>query len=479
VFLAALFLTLFLQIQTPSTNSSVGSWDNQDPSTDGITQIVISQEKSGQLRVHVWGKCEPMDCDWGVAEVNSSNGLATSVFDQGFATTAMEFVLLPDGRLLVVSKSDYKDQSGFRDQDHVEFFVRGDQVGQDAESVAARALLKKVAETYQSLSAAQFESEQFMESTDRQSSTRRTSFSKAVISKPGKLRVETTGTGEPRVTISNGKTIWTFFPESNEYTAISAGKQGLGQWPAGYALLDQIREPARITGVGRVGDADCTKITMGRDNNHTRTIWIDLKTNFIRKDEAIDISMKDGGSTRSSQVFTLARMVDNLDPTIFSFDPLKTHASERSELQKNAPLTSIGTLAQEFTLRDLDGTEVRLSELRGKVIVLDFWATWCAPCRASMPTTELLHRQLKDKGVVVLGIDDEDPKDQRAFLRKFGYSFTSLVDPAKKVAGLYKVGPIPTTIVIDEEGKIRTYDVGEASYESIWETLDALRAFRY
>jgi len=418
-----------------------------------------------------------MDCDWGVTAVNSSNGLAASVFDHGFVTTAMEFVLLPDDRLLVVYKSDYKNQTRFHDQDHAEFFLRADQVGQDADSVAARALLKKVAETYQGLSGAEFESEQFREITDRQSSVRRTSFSKAIISKSGKLRVETTGTGEPKVTISNGETIWTFFPESNEFTAIPVGKQGFGQWPGGYAALDQIREFARITGVGRIGDTDCTTLTIGRDNNHTRTLWIDLKTNFIRKDEALDVSLKDGRSSRNLLTFSVARPIDNLDAAIFSFDPSQTHAVERSELQQNAPETSVGRLAPEFTLRDSEGKEVRLSDLRGKVIVLDFWATWCVPCRAAMPATELLHRQLKDRGVVVLGIDDEDSKDQSAFLRKFGYSFTSLVDPTKKVAGFYKVGPIPTTIVIDKEGKIRTYDV-DASYESICEALDALGVFK-
>ena len=79
----------------------------------------------------------------------------------GFVTTSMEFVQLHDGRLLVVSKSDYKDQSGHRDQDHVEFFIRKDQTGLDAESVAAKAVLKKVAETYRTISAARFESETF------------------------------------------------------------------------------------------------------------------------------------------------------------------------------------------------------------------------------------------------------------------------------------------------------------------------------
>jgi peroxiredoxin len=77
----------------------------------------------------------------------------------------------------------------------------------------------------------------------------------------------------------------------------------------------------------------------------------------------------------------------------------------------------------------------------------------------------------------VLGIDDEDSEEQSAFLGKFGYSFPSLVDPVKKVGNLYKVGPIPTTILIDNEGKIRAYDIGGASYESLWTALHDLGVF--
>jgi peroxiredoxin/outer membrane lipoprotein-sorting protein len=395
----------------------------------------------------------------------------------GFITTAMEFVPLSDGRLLVVYKFDYKDQSGRRDQDHVEFFIRKDQTGLDAESVAAKALLKKVAETYRTISAARFESETITERSGQQSVVRRTILRKVAISQSGKMRIETTGPGEPTVTISDGKTIWQSFPESHEYTSTPAGKQSLGHGAiADYSLLDEIREPARIIGSGRTADTDCTILAIGRDGNHTRTLWIDPKTNFIRKDEGRDISTS--GEVSSSQswttTFSVAQAIDIPYGAIFSFDPANTRAKERRELQRAAPVISIGTLAPEFTLRNINGEAVRLRDLRGKIVVLDFWATWCSPCRLSMPMLELLSRQFKDKGIVVLSIDDEDPKEQSAFLTKFGYTFPSLVDPAGKVKTLYNVEGIPTTILVDREGKIKTYDVGTATYESLSESLQAL-----
>jgi len=83
-----------------------------------------------------------------------------------------------------------------------------------------------------------------------------------------------------------------------------------------------------------------------------------------------------------------------------------------------------------------------------------------------MPALELLHRELGDKGLVVLGIDDDDSNEQSAFLREFGYCFSSLVDPTKTIRSLLNVGPILTTILIDREGNTKAYDVGGASYET-------------
>jgi outer membrane lipoprotein-sorting protein len=268
----------------------LGRWDNQDPSTGGITQVVIQVGESGHLQVHVWGKCEPKDCDWGLAEIKSWNGLSTGAFDAGFATTTMEFVPIPGDRLLVAYKSDFKERSGRHDQDHAEFFIRERQAARDAQSLAAKALLKKVADTYRSLSAAQFESEQFVEHTGHQSAMRSKRISKISVSHPGKFRLETIGSGEPRVTISNGKSFWTFFPESNEYSFRPAGDQDLPSPLSAYALLDQIREQARIIGHERVAGADCTMATLERGPDHVRTLWVDPKTNFIRKDETKDVS---------------------------------------------------------------------------------------------------------------------------------------------------------------------------------------------
>jgi peroxiredoxin len=143
-------------------------------------------------------------------------------------------------------------------------------------------------------------------------------------------------------------------------------------------------------------------------------------------------------------------------------------------LQREALVKSVGTPAPDFTLSNLEGKEVKLSQFKGKVVLLNFWSSWCIPCRSEMPTIELLHREYKDKGLIVLGIDDEESQKQAAFLQKFGFSFTSLVESKRQASNLYSIGGIPTTVLIDQQGKIKAYDQGTASYESLRTTLQEM-----
>ena len=120
-----------------------------------------------------------------------------------------------------------------------------------------------------------------------------------------------------------------------------------------------------------------------------------------------------------------------------------------------------GSRAPDFTLTDLDGNTVRLSDLLGKVVFLNFWATWCSPCRAEMPDIEALHRKYRDRGVVVLGVDlRESESTVRTYLERGGYTWTFLIDTTGRVASAYRVSAIPTSFFIDREGVIRAVVIG-------------------
>jgi peroxiredoxin len=118
--------------------------------------------------------------------------------------------------------------------------------------------------------------------------------------------------------------------------------------------------------------------------------------------------------------------------------------------------------APDFTLQDLSGKNVHLADLRGKVVMVEFWATWCPPCRASIPEIERLHRNYQGKGLVTLGISvDEGGWDEvSAFARDAGISYTILKGD-EEVMSEYMVRAIPATFLVDKNGMIVKQYTGE------------------
>lgn len=120
-----------------------------------------------------------------------------------------------------------------------------------------------------------------------------------------------------------------------------------------------------------------------------------------------------------------------------------------------------GAEAPGFQLDTPDGASLDLTDYRGEIVLLNFWATWCAPCRTEMPLLQETFDQLSDQGFVVLGIDfDESADAVSAFREELGLSFPLLLDPGGKIQQLYKVRGYPTTVVLDREGRIHTYHIG-------------------
>jgi peroxiredoxin len=110
--------------------------------------------------------------------------------------------------------------------------------------------------------------------------------------------------------------------------------------------------------------------------------------------------------------------------------------------------------APDFALLDLDGAAVSLKDMRGKAVVLYFWATWCATCRAEMPKLEKLARDYSGRGLVLLGINDEDPQIAGEYLKENGHTLRSLVDRWKNVYKSYRVDEIPAMILVTRDGRI-------------------------
>ena len=129
------------------------------------------------------------------------------------------------------------------------------------------------------------------------------------------------------------------------------------------------------------------------------------------------------------------------------------------------------TLAPDFTLRSMGGPNLRLKEQRGRVVLVNFWATWCGPCRQEMPHLSRLYDKYRASGFVLLGVNvDDDARKATELASKLGVTFPVLLDTDKTVSRLYDMSAMPATVVIDRDGRVRYIHRGyrdgyEATYD--------------
>jgi peroxiredoxin len=136
-----------------------------------------------------------------------------------------------------------------------------------------------------------------------------------------------------------------------------------------------------------------------------------------------------------------------------------------------AALPVVGVRAPDFASKSDSGRNVRLSELRGQVVLVNFWASWCSPCRQELPLLNKIYAQYRAAGFMLLAVNvDDSRKDAEAMLKRLNLRFPTLFDGNKSVAKLYGVDTMPATLVIDRDGRVRYvhrgyYDGYERKYE--------------
>jgi peroxiredoxin len=135
-----------------------------------------------------------------------------------------------------------------------------------------------------------------------------------------------------------------------------------------------------------------------------------------------------------------------------------------------------GVRAPNFTLPDLNGKMINLADYKGQVVLLNIWATWCAPCVVEMPSMEKLHQELKDEKFVILAvsIDESGATAVLPFMKKHKLSFPALIDSAGTINNLYQTTGVPESFIIDKEGRIVEEVIGPRD----WAADGAIRYFR-
>jgi thiol-disulfide isomerase/thioredoxin len=125
------------------------------------------------------------------------------------------------------------------------------------------------------------------------------------------------------------------------------------------------------------------------------------------------------------------------------------------------------TEAIDFELEDMNGDIKKLSSYSGKVVFLNFWATWCGPCRIEMPSMQRVYEEFKDKGFVIVAVDlQEDKKVVKKFITEYNLTFPVLLDKTGKVGGIYGARSIPTTYLIDRNGYIIGRQIGAREWDT-------------
>lgn len=137
---------------------------------------------------------------------------------------------------------------------------------------------------------------------------------------------------------------------------------------------------------------------------------------------------------------------------------------------------AVGSMAPDFSLQNINGESRSLAELRGKIVVMNFWATWCGPCEIEMPMFENFY-ETKPEQVEIMAVNfDEPPGKVRAYADRLNLEFPILLDPGGSVQELYRVRGYPTTFFIDQSGVIRFHHIGILSQDQFTSYLERLGA---
>jgi len=210
-----------------------------------------------------------------------------------------------------------------------------------------------------------------------------------------------------------------------------------------------------------------------------RTLWIDPDRLVVMRDithqQAISMSGKVFYDSVEEVRLSSYRINEDLDDSNFQFEPPRyALLSEILNLPSSDRSLVIGPPFDKNIFIDLNGVQYSLKGLRGQVVLLDFWATWCAPCIKEMALLEKIYTRYKDKGLVVLGVDKEPDSLQRTFVKKKRFSFPMIYDRSQMLTDLFKASELPTMAVIDKQGRVVAWELGlqkEENLESLVQQL--------
>jgi peroxiredoxin/outer membrane lipoprotein-sorting protein len=368
---------------------------------------------------------------------------------------------------------------------------------QPAQAQIAESLLVAVEQVYRSMDAYHIAGEMALELNAEAQSQSLVMTLRMAERRPTHFRLDILGNRAPMQVVSNGDTSWVYSPTEDVYMRRFAALPPRSERADIPDILNGYKDLSGLSNVRREADSSCvvgeealacigvsfTRAAPGSSgaaDTARTTLWIDPVRRVVLQDRMIKIVPESpfGGPATIVQTTTYSVVdVDGpLPDSLFTFAP-QPGTEEVEQIPRFASLSSSlrGLPAPSFSLSRLDGTAVTLDSLRGKTVLLNFWATWCGPCRTEMLALQSIYEELQTDDLVVLGInEDESAADVTAFLYERGVAFPIVLDPVSAVGRLYEVNSIPNTLIINEEGIIVEHFVGARPESVFREALQRL-----
>lgn len=367
----------------------------------------------------------------------------------------------------------------------------------------ADSILKEAAGTYKKAETYQDRSEMVVEMSFKGMENKITIPFDLKVKKPGMMNLKSDSPLLGFIFAADGKSMWIYRKSSNEYRKLKeeplleVAKDGVG--PLGMMKspillstivaddpLAEIEEDVtskKIAGTETVDGAECDVIEMTQTGSTAR-IWVDRKRKLIVK---LMMDMGGGGESPGGDAAPELTITEyhkdiRLDTEIpdaeFAFSPpegaklVEAFTREKKARTKRERVNLAGKPAPELELTDLDGKKHSLGDLKGKVVLIDFWASWCPPCRRELPHVQKIHEELGPKGLVVLGVNAEkDEAKLKKFLEEQKVTFPVLRDTDRKASKAYSVTAIPRVLIIGRDGTVAADFTGMKSEEVLREAL--------